>query len=134
MDRNFSLVGFKAKREVVPYVGTWIEIQSIVADYIITGVVPYVGTWIKIQKMVACRWIHPSRSLRGNVDRNVASVKTEEEVSRRSLRGNVDRNINLVHEHNRYRSRSLRGNVDRNNVHNILLSKKRPSFPTWERG
>ena len=35
---------------VVPYVGTWIEIQDVNWMMIISGsVVPYVGTWIEMQ-------------------------------------------------------------------------------------
>ena len=54
---------------VVPYVGTWIEIFRTYWWNNGAGVVPYVGTWIEIRDD---RW-NPGwfgRSLRGNVDRN----------------------------------------------------------------
>ena len=57
--------------QVVPYVGTWIEIH----------------TWHRWQKGAG------SRSLRGNVDRNTIVDLNDAVTLSRSLRGNVDRNI-----------------------------------------
>ena len=34
--------------EVVPYVGTWIEIRNVIELHKDRTVVPYVGTWIEI--------------------------------------------------------------------------------------
>ena len=49
MDRNifllFSLIRF---RQVVPYVGTWIEMYIVDSYCFLALVVPYVGTWIEI--------------------------------------------------------------------------------------
>ena len=39
---------FAKKKEVVPYVGTWIEILNSMRRATREGVVPYVGTWIEI--------------------------------------------------------------------------------------
>ena len=36
---------------VVPYVGTWIEIENQVDDLNFSGVVPYVGTWIEMMML-----------------------------------------------------------------------------------
>ena len=36
------------EREVVPYVGTWIEIIKSFTEHGLIIVVPYVGTWIEI--------------------------------------------------------------------------------------
>ena len=56
-------------------------------------VVPYVGTWIEIGAYwYICPGRH-SRSLRGNVDRNIASASSISRFPSRSLRGNVDRNM-----------------------------------------
>ena len=70
MDRNVAAAVACLWAYVVPYVGTWIEILA-VYDYNISG---------------------PSRSLRGNVDRNIEDVVVDGELRGRSLRGNVDRN------------------------------------------
>ena len=50
------------------------------------------GTWIEIyaEKLQALKV--QSRSLRGNVDRNMKKTRVAALVIRRSLRGNVDRN------------------------------------------
>ena len=59
---------------VVPYVGTWIEIcLALIFSYSLK-VVPYVGTWIEIAHGRTCEVCRESRSLRGNVDRNVLSL------------------------------------------------------------
>ena len=55
-------------------------------------VVPYVGTWIEIQDTKAALQTGQGRSLRGNVDRNIVCMDNTETEERRSLRGNVDRN------------------------------------------
>ena len=34
-------------RQVVPYIGTWIETNLGLSDEILKGVVPYIGTWIE---------------------------------------------------------------------------------------
>ena len=49
MDRNIIVVRFVGTVQVVPYVGTWIEMPNIVGDEIQEVVVPYVGTWIEIR-------------------------------------------------------------------------------------
>ena len=49
VDRNSSYgIRWIAEDEVVPYVGTWIEIQCLKSVEEIVKVVPYVGTWIEI--------------------------------------------------------------------------------------
>ena len=98
MDRNAALIYYAEGDDVVPYVGTWIEINTLTAKADRRkNVVPYVGTWIEIFR--PCRssaysrvvpyvgtWIEilgdcdvesgdMSRSLRGNVDRNLRSRK-----------------------------------------------------------
>ena len=55
---------------VVPYVGTWIEIARYSAFSHPARVVPYVGTWIEISMPSFPDDIGSCRSLRGNVDRN----------------------------------------------------------------
>ena len=68
---SFSSRQQKYRGKVVPYVGTWIEIENRENKKTIGFVVPYVGTWIEISyvdvKIIS--WMR--RSLRGNVDRNV---------------------------------------------------------------
>ena len=60
------------QNQVVPYVGTWIEIFEKMELFQEKKVVPYVGTWIEMSK----EWIEEDksigRSLRGNVDRNLS--------------------------------------------------------------
>ena len=75
-----------------------------------------------------------SRSLRGNVDRNVVHKVTNAATTRRSLRGNVDRNGYSSTYNAEYMSRSLRGNVDRNFKSGATPTTFSMSFPTWERG
>ena len=75
-------------------------------------VVPYVGTWIEINHFIKQRDLIESRSLRGNVDRNLEQLGYKVQVSGRSLRGNVDRNV----------------------IQGSGVSKMVLSFPTWERG
>ena len=49
VDRNADKINaLNAKYQVVPYVGTWIEIISISGLSSADTVVPYVGTWIEI--------------------------------------------------------------------------------------
>ena len=79
--------------EVVPYVGTWIEIVTLVSSLYLIEVVPYVGTWIEIRTCSAVWRREVRRSLRGNVDRNqLLANGSENGAYSRSLRGNVDRN------------------------------------------
>ena len=50
MDRNTDFHVLTGNIIVVPYVGTWIEIEDINFSLITDAdVVPYVGTWIEIQ-------------------------------------------------------------------------------------
>ena len=77
---------------VVPYVGTWIEISFGRRTSITKKVVPYVGTWIEISRNALYMRKFPSRSLRGNVDRNNRVGFSAKRELGRSLRGNVDRN------------------------------------------
>ena len=48
MDRNYAAATAGSEIEVVPYVGTWIEIIWLDIDVSGSDVVPYVGTWIEI--------------------------------------------------------------------------------------
>ena len=48
MDRNIVCMDNAETEEVVPYVGTWIEIELIAQGFSVWIVVPYVGTWIEI--------------------------------------------------------------------------------------
>ena len=116
--------------------GTWIEIRILSVWQLLDNVVPYVGTWIEIQQVGGFQKRFDRRSLRGNVDRNCEVIQPIRDVHGRSLRGNVDRNdcvgtsaaanyvvpyvgtwiemmapLVLVKE---ICCRSLRGNVDRN--------------------
>ena len=59
---------------VVPYVGTWIEISAMRSEAKYDPVVPYVGTWIEICRFCENLKCRGSRSLRGNVDRNRSST------------------------------------------------------------
>ena len=47
------------RSQVVPYVGTWIEIRSVgSANQQNDFVVPYVGTWIEMARLIrACSWL-----------------------------------------------------------------------------
>ena len=56
-------------------------------------VVPYVGTWIEIPTRCPLIFTATRRSLRGNVDRNTYELDGITEFYGRSLRGNVDRNV-----------------------------------------
>ena len=58
MDRNIQESFCSPGAQVVPYVGTWIEMTDNQIKRLTGNVVPYVGTWIEIQKMAVCRWIH----------------------------------------------------------------------------
>ena len=79
--------------QVVPYVGTWIEIGLRYASWNRSSVVPYVGTWIEIAQLICLSMSVSCRSLRGNVDRNnEINPVLLLHLLRRSLRGNVDRN------------------------------------------
>ena len=49
VDRNFNDVkDGECVEEVVPYVGTWIEITTLLFLQPLPSVVPYVGTWIEM--------------------------------------------------------------------------------------
>ena len=49
VDRNkFPCLSVEQWNNVVPYVGTWIEIHLLCIYYESDQVVPYVGTWIEI--------------------------------------------------------------------------------------
>ena len=119
-------------------------------------VVPYVGTWIEILLTQQMPLWCLRRSLRGNVDRNPEHRGIVRKLERRSLRGNVDRNtpspsqwigshvvpyvgtwIEIIKSLNVdavNRCRSLRGNVDRNYMEDDFSDYMTTSFPTWERG
>ena len=67
--------------EVVPFVGTWIEIKKTWVDGEVITVVPFVGTWIEIPSRLAMRsggfvvpfvgtWIEISRISQGIAGRN----------------------------------------------------------------
>ena len=56
------------------------------------SVVPYVGTWIEINEVYGLWEAVRCRSLRGNVDRNENRLVISSPILGRSLRGNVDRN------------------------------------------
>ena len=55
--------------------GTWIEIDKLNDRSVYDKVVPYVGTWIEIYIFVGFYSKKKSRSLRGNVDRNSATLE-----------------------------------------------------------
>ena len=54
VDRNNLYTSETISKTVVPYVGTWIEIEipSVFADLL--DVVPYVGTWIEMCRPGRC--------------------------------------------------------------------------------
>ena len=134
MDRNLAQVSLIYPVQVVPYVGTWIEMSH-------------------LTKVTSCDLC---RSLRGNVDRNGQNRLHSQDCSGRSLRGNVDRNFSPPLSPPFSFCRSLRGNVDRNLIQDIEaeralivvpyvgtwiemkfvreMAQKGMSFPTWERG
>ena len=61
------------------------------------NVVPYVGTWIEMYAYRADQNTNTRRSLRGNVDRNQDGDMFRMRRGKcRSLRGNVDRNVGAV--------------------------------------
>ena len=99
---------------VVPYVGTWIEIQHRFFLLAFGDVVPYVGTWIEMLTSALSASGTLRRSLRGNVDRNICRINSMDLIDGRSLRGNVDRNKLNNQNLKTLLGRSLRGNVDRN--------------------
>ena len=71
VDRNgFGTRKYTFEAGVVPYVGTWIEIDVIEQILAELDVVPYVGTWIEIVCQRKSSRSSSGRSLRGNVDRN----------------------------------------------------------------
>ena len=61
------------------------------------SVVPYVGTWIEMNYVRLYDDEVEGRSLRGNVDRNLTCQMPIQLFQRRSLRGNVDRNLPRAH-------------------------------------
>ena len=122
-------------RWVVPYVGTWIEICFRRFWAISHNVVPYVGTWIEISSLPEREKQKKGRSLRGNVDRNVYGDEPEKEVG--TVVPYVGTWIEIMVQQNltwKHSGRSLRGNVDRNNDVKVGSFVKIKSFPTWERG
>ena len=71
VDRNTTIkFRLDTEPEVVPYVGTWIEITKLYCHKPRYRVVPYVGTWIEMKVLQESDERYKSRSLRGNVDRN----------------------------------------------------------------
>ena len=75
MDRNTASSAERQEADnVVPYVGTWIEISSGSISLYRGQVVPYVGTWIEIPLRDMLLEPQMCRSLRGNVDRNETLV------------------------------------------------------------
>ena len=74
VDRNDfdKLIVRQLDVQVVPYVGTWIEICLPCPLLSRLAVVPYVGTWIEILDALEDDELEDGRSLRGNVDRNVS--------------------------------------------------------------
>ena len=57
--------------------GTWIEIATKLNTSKQSMVVPYVGTWIEIELPVIEMHSDTGRSLRGNVDRNIVGELNE---------------------------------------------------------
>ena len=53
VDRNKKELEKLDVEDVVPYVGTWIEISRSLLHIVIDRVVPYVGTWIEISHISA---------------------------------------------------------------------------------
>ena len=53
---------------VVPHVGTWIEIVSLIGRLSKDPVVPHVGTWIEIAYILGLKHGKQRRSSRRNVD------------------------------------------------------------------
>ena len=51
-----SIKEAKKSLDVVPYVGTWIEIVSFISLNTPPSVVPYVGTWIEILMIFNSSW------------------------------------------------------------------------------
>ena len=125
--------------------GTWIEIGVKVRHQRTPHVVPYVGTWIEINAMKKNFIGSNCRSLRGNVDRNTIGFCKHFRWRGRSLRGNVDRNImstdgfpskavvpyvgtwieifSSAYCTSGELCRSLRGNVDRNLLEQSCISQ-----------
>ena len=97
--------------DVVPYVGTWIEIAWLAHTSVCCSVVPYVGTWIEIIRRASYHRDHKRRSLRGNVDRNLVNIIT---VSAHNVVPYVGTWIEIFGERRQ-----------------ITFFR---SFPTWERG
>ena len=75
MDRNIDTMRLRLYFHVVPYVGTWIEMQIRFKDFDKVCVVPYVGTWIEMYIFPAITTGARRRSLRGNVDRNFLQIR-----------------------------------------------------------
>ena len=124
VDRNsYQCDGWSSIRQVVPYVGTWIEIRTRPSPLCPSPVVPYVGTWIEIHCAVKETERTRSRSLRGNADRNVPVREISCSAHCRSLRGNVDRNGYGSCRGDGEPCRSLHGNADRNGIGKVLSGK-----------
>ena len=43
-----SLTQFRRRFKVAPFVGAWIEINTIIGRAVLTAVAPFVGAWIEI--------------------------------------------------------------------------------------
>ena len=79
--------------EVVPHVGTWIEIVIAAYPNSWRNVVPHVGTWIEIKGMKADLSGRIRRSPRGNVNWNIGEKNIQVCELCRSPRGNVNWNL-----------------------------------------
>ena len=54
--------------QVVPCVGTWIEMRQVALQSMKGAVVPCVGTWIEIGTVIVACALDIGRPLRGDVD------------------------------------------------------------------
>mgnify|MGYP006954138204 CR=1 FL=1 len=157
VDRNLRCRSrFPDARPVVPYVGTWIEIDirlkqnirkygrslrgnvdrnaALMAPPPYFPVVPYVGTWIEML-WIQAPWPFPQV---------VPYVGTwiEMPISAEVVRsfvvvpyvGTWIEILTRIWPRPRCISRSLRGNVDRNPIRCAVWRNLPQSFPTWERG
>ena len=55
-------------REVVPYIGTWIETMIVILNISVIAVVPYIGTWIETYFDLQERTVYLCRTLYRYVD------------------------------------------------------------------
>ena len=77
---------------VVPYIGTWIETNTILWGLTTLTVVPYIGTWIETGKIWDLSWERPCRTLYRYVDWNINVHFTPSEMYGRTLYRYVDWN------------------------------------------